>query len=894
MQVIKRDGRIVKFSRTKVEGALKKAFKECKVKYDKTILNRVLAGLFDIGEGDVKEKSQTVDIERIQDIIENELMNTYPQVAKAFILYREQHRVLRDFIRSKEQFINRYKEASTTADATIDDNSNVHSKNIGVLNNEIHKQDNLQVSRGMVMRKYEQLFPGEDPKQYLRDLSRHIIYKHDESSFAGAIAPYCVSVTMYPFLLEGIKGIGGLSAAPRNLDSYCGMYINMIFAIASQFAGAVATSEFLLYFCHFAKKEWGEDFYKHPDQVISTDGKKTIRKQIHQYFQQVIYSINQPAASRGMQSAFVNFSYFDKAFFEGMFGEFVFPDGSRPDWESLSWLQRDFMMWFNEERLRCVLTFPVESFALVYKDGKFVDEGSARFVAQEYARGHSFFTYISDSVDSLSSCCFKGDEVIKVCDRNGDVFNTTLKDFVDYNDDKVNKDGNSHMWDKFSIDSYNLSGKKEKTTITGTLKKKYTGNMYTFITGDNEKITVTADHELMVRNNNGEIISIKAEDVAKNIDSYELVTDIMDFKKITKVEVTPVVDEIVYDIELRKNHYFAANNIITHNCRLKNKVQTKEFNFTNGNMGLTTGSKSVITLNLNRIVQDWWDTLNGFGDIDNPDYDSLREYLTGILERVYKYHICYNELLWDMYDANLLSVYKAGFIDLNKQYLTIGINGLNEAAQFLQIPVNENERYRGFCRTIFGCIKENNTNHNGNFIKADGTNTKHRLTFNTECVPAESLAIKNYNWDKADGYVVPKDRNLYASYMFIPSDSNVSVTEKIRLHGAGFVGDWLDGGQACHINLEEHLFEEQYMNLLNYAAETGCSYFTFNIPNSECKDCGYIAKYPFDRCPKCGSGKVIKWDRIIGYLTAIPGWNEGRRIEQKTRVYTAAKDVVTE
>ena len=212
---------------------------------------------------------------------------------------------------------------------------------------------------------------------------------------------------MYPFLTNGIEGIGGLSAAPKNIDSFCGMYVNLIFATASQFAGAVATSEFLLYFTYFAKKEWGEEFWKYPDTEISINcvRNKTIRTQIRQYFQQVIYSICQPAAARGIQSAFVNFSYFDKPFFEGMFGNFYFPDGTKPDWDSLNWIQKEFMQWFNQERLRCLLTFPVESFALVYKDGHFLDQESADFVAEEYARGHSFFTYISDTVDSLSSCC---------------------------------------------------------------------------------------------------------------------------------------------------------------------------------------------------------------------------------------------------------------------------------------------------------------------------------------------------------------------------------------------------------------------------------------------------------------------------------------------------------
>ena len=711
MEVIKRDGRKEPFNVEKIINAVKKAYLASELEMSEEVEN-ALRTLFTVGD--------TIDIEEIQDKVEEVLMQDNPVLAKSFILYRYKHKRNRDFVNGKMAFIQKYKKSGNTADATIDDNSNVASKNIGILNNEIHKSDNIDINRGMVMRKLKELYPDFDAKTYIRDLEHHIIYKHDESSFAGAIAPYCCSISMYPFLNEGIKDLGGLSASPKNLDSFCGMYINLIFAIASQFAGAVATSEFLVYFDYFARKEWGDEYYLNPDVKITDHSirEKTIRKQIHQYFQQVIYSINQPAAARGMQAAFVNFSYFDKPFFDGMFGTFYFPDGTQPHWESVKWLQKEFMTWFNQERLRTIITFPVESVTLLYKDGKFQDEEMAEFVAEEYSRGHSFFTYISDSVDSLSSC-----------------------------------------------------------------------------------------------------------------------------------------------------------------CRLKNKIQTHEFNFTNGNMGVETGSKSVITLNLNRIIQDC-DRAYGLkrngGWRENSSF--LKDYLTEILGRVYKYHHAYNEILWDMYDANLLPAYKAGFIALNKQYLTIGINGLNQAAEFLGMKCTDNEEYKEFCQMIFSTIKEQNTLHNSS------NRVKHKLTFNTECVPAESLAAKNYNWDKEDGYWVPEDTNLYASYIYKPNE-DLSIHEKIRLHGKDYIGDYLDGGSAAHLNLDHHLDKEQYTKILHYAAENGCQYFTFNIPNCECEDCGFIAKQPFTTCPKCSSTHVSLWDRIIGYLTKVKNWAEPRRIEQKTRVY---------
>jgi len=353
-------------------------------------------------------------------------------------------------------------------------------------------------------------------------------------------------------------------------------------------------------------------------------------------------------------------------------------------------------------------------------------------------------------------------------------------------------------------------------------------------------------------------------------------------KSIEEVDYT----EDVYCIQCKNQEepYFTLpNGIITHNCRLKNKLQTKEFNFTNGNIGVMTGSKSVITFNLSRITQQWYrKEAEKRGDVFNFDetcYPSLKKHITKILERVYKYHTAYNELLWDMYDADLLPAYKAGFIHLNKQYLTIGLNGLNQAAEYLGLECNVNDKYSKFCQEIFSLFKEQNELHKV-------STGKHQLMFNTEQVPAESLAIKNYFWDKADGLWVPKDTNLYASYIFKPNDNLLTVLDKIKMHGREYIGDYLDGGSACHLNLDSHLSSSQYKKLLEYAACVGCSYLTFNVPNSECQDCGFIAKQPFEKCPKCGSTRVDLYDRIIGYITRIRNWSDGRQKEQKTRIYS--------
>lgn len=768
-------------------------------------------------------------------------------------------------------------------------------------------------------------------------------------------------------------------------------------------------------------------------------------------------SINQPAAARGMQSAFVNFSYFDKAFFEGMFGNFYFPDGTQPDWESLNWIQKEFMKWFNQERLRCVLTFPVESFALVYKDGKFADPESAEFVAEEYARGHSFFTYISDTVDSLSSCCFSKDQKVlwksstkgvqlttleeldnlkwdpdkknlrifhngswvsgkSICLRNTNkmykvttynnkeftmtdnhinvtlegekrtdaltendylMFNTIPLQATSENDEHLsyaqgfvigaflgdgsfgseikgtiydinfsqNADKYQKMIEMINIanaecggsslasvsDIYNnvypvrISSKQLAAFImkwtnwergTYAYNKKLNLNCllqsYDFRKGildgwyntdggnsnrcyttspelvENMEVLITSlgmqsiintsdrtDEKVVIRgevyDRNYPLYCIRWYEPAnhranKDVENSWIKKNNSIYFKIKSIEEVEYTDP-VYCIECKNEQepYFTLPcGLITHNCRLRNKVQTKEFNFTNGNMGVETGSKSVITLNLNRIIQNWFKTLPAevINDWDSEltksiVTESITEYFNTILERVLKYHVAYNELLWDMCNAGLLPVYTAGFIHLDKQYLTYGLNGLNQAAEFLGIKCTNNEDYKQFCKLLFGIISKFCDSHNGKYFD-------HKITLNVEQVPAESLSIKNYNWDKADGYYVGEDTNLYASYVFKPNDPSVSVLDKFVMHSKQFASDELSGGQAAHINLSEHLSTEQYKKLLKFAGDVGCSYFTFNIPNCECEDCGFIAKQPFDKCPKCGSTNISLWDRIIG------------------------------
>lgn len=707
MLVVKRNKTVQPFDWGKIDLAITKAFHAVNEPIDMDILS------------DVKDElyfNNIISVEEIQDQIEKALMACdYYNVAKAFILYRQKQAELRT-LTNKKQFIKDYAKASNAATGSkYDANANVTEKNIVTLNGELFKGDIIKVNRTILTDKIREMYGEDLAKEYIRQLESHELYKHDETS----IMPYCVAITMYPFLLEGLQPIGGLSAKPKNLDSFCGMFVNLVFAISSQFAGAVATGEFLMYFDYFARKEWGDDYWKYADANcqlrFTTDTNSegadkpintakvtsmlTIEKVIEQKFQQIVYSINQPAAARNFQSVFWNISYFDKYYFEGLFGEFVFPDGSKPQWDSLNWLQKKFMSWFNEERTKCILTFPVETVALLTDGEDIRDKEWADFTAEMYSKGHSFFTYTSDSADSLSSC-----------------------------------------------------------------------------------------------------------------------------------------------------------------CRLRNEVSDNQFSYSLGAGGIATGSKSVMTLNINRLVQD----------AVNKGYDMI-DYLRSQVQKVHKFQTAYNELLKDYLKDGLLTVYTAGFINLKKQYLTVGVNGVIEAAEFLGIEVSDNDTYREFMQSILKTISDENRK----------AKTK-ELMFNTEFVPAENLGVKHANWDRKDGYFVPRD--CYNSYFYAVEDTSLTIFDKFKLHGKEYV-KYLDGGSALHMNLEEHLTKDQYRNLLKVAAVNGTNYFTFNIPNTICNDCGHIDKRYLHECPKCGSKNIDYATRIIGYLKRISNFSEARQKEASKRYY---------
>ena len=717
MKVIKRNGEIQNFDFSKIENAVNAAFEACGKGKMPTDFMQSLLHLFGMFDEDY-----TFKVEKLQDIVETQLMyEKHFEVAKAYILYRDKHKDLR-FIKERVDYMDAYasSDANAASSSETDANANVAIKNVANLDGEVFKTLNRQIQRYRMKKKLKEKFP-EVADQYEKDLASHIIYVHDEAS-SPAVKNYCEAVSLYPLVLEGTSGLDGLKAsAPKNLSSFCGQFCNLAFLLSAQCKGAVAFGEFFNVFDYYCVKDFGEDYHKRTDEVVCLLPKRTIFETICQYFQQIVYGINQPAGNRSYQSPFTNISYYDSNYWHALFDDFYFPDGTKPVWERVSFLQKTFMKWFNAERGKTLLTFPVETMALLSNGHDIIDKEYKDFTAEMYSEGHSFFTYISDNPNGLASC-----------------------------------------------------------------------------------------------------------------------------------------------------------------CRLRNEIQENVFTFTNGLTGVQTGSANVITLNLNRIIQNWAKENEFSRGYLKEHFSELsadfKRYLAHILDRVYKYHKAYKTLLYETEKAGMFNASNSGYIKMNKLYSTIGENGINEAAEFIGLQCNYNKQYMEFCRLVTGTISEQNKLH-----------SEKDFQFNQEFVPAEGLSSKNYRWDKEDGYWVPEDRVLYNSYFYLADDQETSVLDKFRLHGREFT-ELLDGGVGLHCNLEEHLTKFQYMQLIDFAIAQGTSYFTFNVPNSECTNpsCRHIVKRPLDVCPKCGA-PMRQWTRVIGFLRPVEDFDKYRYIEAKRRFY--AKEV---
>ena len=551
-----------------------------------------------------------------------------------------------DQMKDRLGFIRSYIEAQNPASGSeVDSNANVTSKTLATLEAELYKPYTI----------------------------------HDETS----LKPYCASISLYPFLLEGTKSVGGVSGAPKNLQSFCGGFVNLVYQIASNFAGAIATVEFLHMFDYFARKTYGRDYLK------------THSREIEQELQGVVYALNQPASARGDQSVFWNISVLDRPYMKEMFGGFYYPDGTQVDMQSTRELQIFFMEWFRRERQKELLTFPVLTASLLTTKEGFADEHFRDYCADQMCKGHSFFVYMSDSVDSLASC-----------------------------------------------------------------------------------------------------------------------------------------------------------------CRLRNELADNTFSYTLGAGGVVTGSAQVITINMHRFMRD-----AQTGDLES------------VIDRVHQYLIAHRMVYEDYIAAGLLPAYTAGYMDISKQFLTIGLNGVVEAAEHCGYTIDNNDGYKTFLAELLAVFKAENKEA----LK------KYGYRFNTEFVPAENLGVKNAKWDRESGY--PAQRDCYNSYFYRVEDDNLTILDKIEMYGKD-ITEHLDGGSALHLNLEQLLTFTQAKKIFELCRKNGVPYWTTNVLCTICNTCGSIDPETRQDCKHCGSKDLDYGTRIIGYLRRISSFSDARQKEAARRYYS--------
>ena len=737
MLIVKRNGTKEEFNPEKIERAILKAFKACNYRIGEMDRRNISEFIDSLGNDSLATMDdpikEEIPVECIQDKVEKFLCKRWFPVGKAYMLYREQHKMGR-FIRERIDYMNEYSNSNLNASSSseTDCNANVAMKNVANLEGEVYKTTNRIIQRQRMKSKLKELFP-EVADQYEKDLNNHIIYTHDEAS-TPVLKYYCCAVTLYPLMTEGVGNVDGITPTPPNdIQSFSGQITNLAFLLSSQCKGAVAFGDYFVALNYYVVKEFGEQWYNKLDVIVTNSHitkQHTIEYYILKGMKQFIYGVCQPAGNRSYNSPFTNVSWYDKYYFEAMFGEFYYPDGTKPEWNAIDKLQRMFMKLMREIRLLTPITFPVTTMSLLHNGKEFLDKDYEDLCAEEWSKGGSFFCYMNDNPASLASC-----------------------------------------------------------------------------------------------------------------------------------------------------------------CRVLNEMTENTFSSTTGMNGVMTGSCNVITLNLNRIVQDCFKNLILPKDYNKSEITSwwkdkygkenIKHYLENILERVYKYHIAYKTMLYDLEDKGMFAASNGNYIYMKKLYSTIGLIGYMEAAQFLGLDISNNKEYQDFLKLIFNTVSEQNKLHSIH-------DKKRPFLMNSEAIPGENLGVKLLEWDKKDGYYTPEGAKRYSCYFFNPWNDKVSIIDKLKLHG-GDIAKALSGGQAAHLNLDTHLSKEQYKELMHIAMENGTNYFTFNIPMSKCKDCAHVVNAPIKECPKCQSKNIRYYTRIIGYLVAVDNWSEAMQKEFGDRYFSDLK-----
>lgn len=404
------------------------------------------------------------------------------------------------------EFLTKFTQEKTLADSTIDPNANAHHRDIRSFLTEKEKPSNKLFGLSKIFKEIKKKWGLKTAKAWLEQEYSKGFYMNDSSS--ASLYPYCWANSLERLAKEGLFFLNNYNnQPPKHLTTYFDDVIELTSFLSNRQSGAVGLPDVIIWAYYFWKHDVEDGYYlKDPDTYL------------RQNFQKFIYRLNQPFM-RIDQAAFTNVSIFDRPYLESLFGGVEFPDGSFAidQIEELIKCQKVFMEVVSDIRSENMFTFPVLTYSLYYKDGKFQDEDFARWACEHNMKWSDSNFFVSDNIGVLSNCCFDGDQEFYYYDEEGNKYLTTFKDYVEsrlskkYNGGKVvNTVKNNY------IDS--PDGTKQKIKAVSKLPNKY-GKLIELELEDGRLFKVTPDQRFF--DNNSKTM-VTAEEILKNPDKFDI------------------------------------------------------------------------------------------------------------------------------------------------------------------------------------------------------------------------------------------------------------------------------------------------------------------------------------------------------------------------------------
>lgn len=292
------------------------------------------------------------------------------------------------------EFLDKFVSEDTMADATIDPNANARHKDIRSFMTEKGKSEDKLFGLNKIFTEIKKKWGLRTAKQWLEQEFSKGFYLNDSAT--ASYFPYCWANDFTRLATEGLFFINGYNnLPPKHLTTYLDDVIEFVSFLSNRQSGAVGMPNVLIWAYYFWKNDVANGYYlKDPETYL------------RQNFQKLIYRLNQPFL-RIDQASFTNVSIFDRPYLEALFGGMEFPDGSFAidQIEEMLECQKVFMEVVSEIREEQMFTYPILTYSLLYKDGKFVDEDFARWCSNHNIKWSDSNFFVSDNVGVLSNCC---------------------------------------------------------------------------------------------------------------------------------------------------------------------------------------------------------------------------------------------------------------------------------------------------------------------------------------------------------------------------------------------------------------------------------------------------------------------------------------------------------